>query len=218
MTEARLEEKVNRLTKKTEEVRVVLSKTARERDRLKKIRAKGAKVSILRIAAYTAKVGLLRSRWDNRVKALTRARAELRAYRKRLNPYQRGARKVLDSRNGIFYLNSKTGGTARAGVQAAANNSRVRCAKTGELVWVNPNLIAYLAELVDYGVVRINCITNGDHPWENQGRDYWIHYAGNGLDLDLDTEVSLSTIVGVAAKHGGSKNGETNHHHITFRR
>lgn len=137
--------------------------------------------------------------------------------------YQRQGQQVLKSRFiHLDGLNSPTGGIARPDIVAVSENRRTKCAKTGQLVWVNPNLVAFLAELDRLGIeVWVNCITNGDHPYEDQGVGYRIHYNGNGLDLGLQSMVTRARLSEIASRHKGAVNGEdlgqgATHHHITF--
>ena len=75
---------------------------------------------------------------------------------------------------------------------------------------VNPNILKFILEAAGQTHVMVNAITDKCHSSSTS-----MHYTGEAVDLDLQSG-PLSILNPIAAKYGGTKNNETDHHHYDF--
>lgn len=77
---------------------------------------------------------------------------------------------------------------------------------------LNPNILKFILEAAGQTNVNVNALTDKCHDSSTSN-----HYSGEAVDLDLKSG-PLSILNPIAAKYGGSKNNETDHHHYDFPR
>lgn len=75
---------------------------------------------------------------------------------------------------------------------------------------LNPNILKFILEASEKGAVGVNALTDKTH---SNGSN---HYKGLAVDLDLNTAVPVGELNTIAAKYGGIKNSESDHHHYDF--
>jgi murein DD-endopeptidase MepM/ murein hydrolase activator NlpD len=73
---------------------------------------------------------------------------------------------------------------------------------------INPNILKFILEASASGSVMVNALTDKTHTTGS------AHY--RGLAVDIDKSIDLSILTEPAAKYGGTKNSETDHHHFDF--
>lgn len=75
---------------------------------------------------------------------------------------------------------------------------------------LNPNILKFILEAGAQGKLTVNALTDKSH---SSGSN---HYKGMAVDIELNSPVGLSALNEAAAKYGGKKNSETDHHHFDF--
>lgn len=215
--EEKLVERVQRLRRERRRLADEHDREARKRQRMKQRNAQAAGAgqpkpfSTDKLGAQTRKVRSLAKQVNEIDRKLDQAEDELERFRaQQLTPTQRLAKKILESPNTRFVFSSPTGGTARPGLEAVAAGKKAPVAATGRPTDLDEDLLRAMAAMADAGVVLINCITNGRHvPNSN-------HYRGHAVDIDLTSPLGARAIEGIAGRHNGRRNFESDHIHIDF--
>ena len=124
------------------------------------------------------------------------------------------AQAILASGNTRFPLRLETGGTARRDFESIVSHGdgQAWVPHTGRWTPVKRSLMDALTAMAGAGGTWINALTGGNHSSGSH------HYSGTAVDLDLGSPLGAGRIQSIARRYGGSRNFESSHIHLDFRR